>query len=319
MSEAELIERISKARGNTEPEIAPTENLEAVDVSEVETQDDPIVEADVEIAEVEAVNDSEELDVVENDDDSTVDDGEDLYVEYKGREINLKDVEEWERGSLRQADYTRKTTAVAEERKGLEAERAELEKQKAEFESKAAEVEAIIAEETLSADDIAELREYEPEKYIEYQEKLEARKKAVANAKEVRPRSNYNVEAERAKLVEANPQWLEDGKQTKAFADDMALVNSYALSVGYTGEEIGKIQQAHHLLTLLDAAKYRENSKKNLAIEKKVRKAPVTTKPRAAAKANIVTEIEQAQARLKQTGKPEDAVKLRQLKRQLNR
>lgn len=316
-SESELIQRISKARGNAEPEIAPTDPLETVDVSDIETQDEIADEAETENVEAEQAFESEELDVAENEEANTDDDGEDLYVEYKGREINLKDIEEWERGNLRQADYTRKTTEVAESRKKLDADRESLDKQLAELQSKVAEVDAIIAAETLSDEDIKEMREYEPERYIEYQERLESRKKAIESAKELKPSSAYNVETERAKLVEANPQWLEDGKQTQAFIDDMSLVSSYAKSVGYSDDEIGGIQQAHHLLTLLDAAKYREGSKKNAALEKRVRKAPVVTKPRAATKANIQTKIEAAQAQLKKTGKYEDAVKLRQLKRQL--
>jgi hypothetical protein len=316
-SESELIQRISKARGNAEPEIAPTESLEAVDVSDIETQGEIAGEAEAENVEAGQAFESEELDVAENEEANTDDDGGDLYVEYKGREINLKDIEEWEKGNLRQADYTRKTTEVAESRKKLDADREVLDQQLAELQSKVAEVDAIIAAETLSDEDIKEMREYEPERYIEYQERLESRKKAIESAKELKPSSAYSVETERAKLVEANPQWLEDGKQTQAFIDDMSLVSSYAKSVGYSDDEIGGIQQAHHLLTLLDAAKYREGSKKNAALEKRVRKAPVVTKPRAATKANIQTKIEAAQAQLKKTGKYEDAVKLRQLKRQL--
>jgi len=161
------------------------------------------------------------------------------------------------------------------------------------------------------------MREYDPEKYIEYQEKLTARKDAVAKAKGSRPSSNVDIESERSKLWAANPSWMEEGKQTKAFSDDMALLDSYAKEHGWSNEEIQGIQRSHHWTTLLDAAKYREISKKNSAIEKKVRKAPVTTKPRATVKANLQTKIEQAQARLKRTGSAEDAVKLRLLKRQL--
>lgn len=311
--EQDVLKRISLARGSVEPEAGPTEEPEAVDVSEDEAPED-IIEDEAQ-AEPEIV-DTDELEVTEDETVTESNDEEDLYVEYKGREINLKDVAEWEQGGLRQSDYTRKTQELSVSREKLEADRATFDDKHKALDNHIAALEAILAEETLNPDAIAEMREYEPEKYIEYQEKLTSRKDAMSKAKESRPASGIDVEAERSKLWAANPRWLKDGAQTKEYAADMTLLTSYAKEKGYSSEEMNGIQQSHHWQTLLDAAKYREMSKNNSAIEKKVRKAPVTTKPRAATKANLETKIEQAQKRLKQTGKAEDAVKLRLLKRQ---
>lgn len=311
-SESDLLSRISKARGNSEPEPEPTENLEAVDVSEDEAPEEVIEEA-----QADDVTDTEELDVTEDEVVTANDDEEELYVEYKGREINLKEIEEWEQGSLRQADYTRKTQEVADARKKLEADQAKFDEKQKALDTNIAELDVILSEEKLDADAIAEMREYEPDKYIVYKEKIEARQKAVSKAKESRPINNVDVEAERSRLWAANPGWLDGDKQTKAFTADMTLIDSYAKDSGYSNEEIQGIQYSRQWQTLLDAAKYREMSRKNSAIEKKVRKAPVTTKPRATVKASLHTKIEKAQAQLKKTGRAEDAVVLRQLKRQL--
>lgn len=317
--EQTILNRISMARGNAEPEPEPTAEPEAVDVSEEMPGD--VVESVEEVAEdasdVEADDNPEELagDEVVDSDDS--DDDEGLYVEYKGREINLKDVYETEQGQLRQADYTRKTQELADERKAFAEEREKFNDHQSKLGETIAILESIIAEETLSPDAVAELREYEPEEYIKYQEKIQARSDALAKAKEIQPTSNVDIQSERQKLWDANPSWLENGEQTKAFKEDMARLEGYAKENGYSDAEIANITSAHHWQTLLDAAKYREMSKKNVAIEKKVRKAPVTTKPRAATKTNLQDKIVKAQERLKQTGKTEDAVILRQLKRQL--
>ncbi len=56
---------------------------------------------------------------------------------------------------------------------------------------------------------------------------------------------------------------------------------------------------------------------KNVAIEKKIRKAPVSTKPRAAA-SGIQTDLEAAQKAFKNNPTDKNAVALRKLKRQLN-
>ena len=115
-----ILERISISRGTSEPAPAePTENTEVVNVSE---DTHPIEnEAETEaVANEEVEQEIEESEAEEGAQVTLDDESEDLYVEYKGREINLKDVEEWEQGHLRQSDYTRKTQELADNRKDFE-------------------------------------------------------------------------------------------------------------------------------------------------------------------------------------------------------
>jgi hypothetical protein len=317
--ESALLNRISVARGNAEPEQGPTAEPEAVDVS----QEMPAEEVGEETAEPmeEAVTDStinaEEEEVEEVQESEELDDGGDLYVEYKGREINLKDVYETEQGQLRQSDYTRKTQAHAKDVDEFKVEREAFNKEKADFQSNIAEVNAIIAEETLTPEALQEMRDYEPEEYIKYQEKVAKRKDVLGRAKAAQPNNDADVAAEGKKLFDSNPSWVKDGKTTDAFTNDTALMKAYALDIGFTGQEFDSLSRAHHMQVILDAAKFRKMSKSNASVEKKVRKAPVTTKPRAAIKSSVVTQLEKAQARLKQTGSADDAVNVRRLKRQL--
>ncbi len=317
-SEADLVQRISRARGTSEPELAPTENLEVVDVSEDEAPEEPVVEEEAQ-AETDDTAESEELEATSDETVATSDEGEDLYVEYEGREINLKDIAEWEQGHLRQSDYTRKTQEVAESRKALEADQAKLADKQQALNASLAELEAILAEETLTSDKIAELREYEPEEYIKYQEKIAKRKEIVAKARDQAPNSSIDTEEEGRVLHAAHPEWVADGKFTDAYSKDMAAISEAGKALGYSDAELQGINQARHFEALILAGRAIKSSRSNAAIEKKVRKAPVTTKPRAATSSNLQTQIKQAQARLKETGSTDDAVKLRQLKRQLQR
>jgi hypothetical protein len=98
----------------------------------------------------------------------------------------------------------------------------------------------------------------------------------------------------------------------------MTLTQNYALKNGYSNEELSGLTSAHHFQTLINAAKYEALSKNNAAIEKKVRKAPVSTRPKAQTKSHITTDIASAKAKFKKTGNNSDYVKLRQLERQLN-
>ena len=235
-----------------------------------DTPAEDVVEPEAQ-AEEDIAPEAEELEADDGDQATEAETDEDLYVEYKGREINLKDVEEWEQGNLRQSDYTRKTQQHAEEVKNFTAEKEEFNAKQIEFNQKLQQLEAMVEEDTPSADTLAEWREYEPEKLLEYQEK-QARRKELLSAKQV-TNNNVDVAAEQAKLWQANPQWSDNGKQTKAFTDDIALTQEYALKNGYSNDELAGITSAHHLQTLINAAKYEKMGKSNAAIEKKGKKS----------------------------------------------
>lgn len=314
-----LLNRISVARGTSEPEqSAPTKEPTAVNVSDeapIEADvavDEPVVTEELagDAAEIEEEDVSDEPVTTEADDDG------DLYATYNGREINLREAVEWEQGQLRQSDYTKKTQELSEQRKTFDAEKEALTSQQAQLQGSIATLEAIIAEETLSTEAIAELREYEPDAYIKYTEKMSKRETVLSEAKDVQPVSNVDIDAERKMLWDANPSWLEGGKQTEAFTTDMKLLTDFAQSNGYSDAEISGIQHSRHWQTLIKAAKFDALGKKNAAIEKKVRKAPVSTKPKQVQQTSLQGQIKKAEARLKQTGHSDDAIKLRQLRRQ---
>ena len=316
-SEAELIKKFSMARGNSEPEQAPTEP-EAVDVS-VETPEEveEVAEVEVEQSTTEAsetVEAEEEAGKELSESDSASE--EELYVEINGREVALSEVAKWENEGLMQADYTRKTQAHAKDVEAFKVEKEGFEVERKELQSQMSELKVILNEETLTPEALKELREYEPEEFIKYQEKIAKRKEMLGAVKEAPPVNNVDVEAERAKLWANNPDWMEDGKQTDAFTNDMKAMQEVGLSVGYSMETMNGINEAKHFELLRLAAIGAKSLKSNASIEKKLRKAPVTTKPRAAVKSSLVTQIEKAKARLKQTGRPEDAAKLRKLRLQ---
>ena len=298
------------ASKNTDSQEQP-EAKDVVNVSEdapVEDVVEPEAQANEEVAAEAEESESEEAGQA-----TETDTDEDLYVEYKGREINLRDVEEWEQGSLRQADYTRKTQQHAEEVKNFTAKQEEFNVKQIEFNQKLQQLEAMIEEDTPSAETLAEWREYEPEKLLDYQEK-QSKRKALLDSKQPTA-SSVDVAAEQAKLWQANPQWSDNGKQTKAFEDDIARTQEYALKNGYSNGELASITSAHHLQTLINAAKFESMGKSNAAIEKKVRKAPVSTKPKAAAQSRTVTDVKAAKAKFMKTGNNEDYVAYKKLAR----
>ena len=109
---------------------------------------------------------------------------------------------------------------------------------------------------------------------------------------------------------------MDNGKQTKAFDADMKLIQDYATTNGYSNDDFSKFK-ANDFQTMLNASKYLALNNKNAAIEKKVRKAPAITKPRAKANNSLHDEIKVVQARYSKTGTDKDFLLLRKLNRQL--
>ena len=311
-----ILERIKIARGSAEPKPEPTAKPEAVNVSEADAEPaDEVTEevnTDKVAAEVEESEGSEAIQTLEHDDD------EDLYVEYKGREINLKDVEQWEKGNLRQSDYTRKTQELADSRKELEAKSQEIESKASKLSEQLATLEAMVSEETLTSEELKEMREYDPEEYIKYTEKQSKRKEFLAEAKK-NAKPQVNVQEEQARLIKSNPHWLDNGKPTEAYKKDMDALTKYYNDNGFTQSQVDAVNTNALLAqAVIEAARAKSLNNKNAAIEKRVRAAPVTTKPRSQITNSVTTEIEKMKAQVKKSGRPEDFVKLRKLQRQLN-
>jgi len=314
-AEQSIIERIKLSRGTTEPEqSAPTENIEAVNVSE----DAPIEEAN----EPEALaNEESATEIEESAEESTETEANDeetdlLYYDIDGEEVSSIQLKEWKSDGLKQADYTRKTQAHAEDVKMFNAKQEAFDKKIAEFDGKMETLKAMVSEESLTDEAIAELREYEPEEYIKYTEKLAKRKQFIDGNKSTKQEPSFNVEAEKKKLWDSNPTWMQDGKKTKAFETDMNLIQSYAGANGYTNDDFAGFR-AQDFQTMLMASKYAALNNKNAAIEKKVRRAPVSTKPRSMAKGADV-DLAKAMKAFKSNPTDANAIAVRKLKRQLN-
>jgi len=309
LSTAQAVEQLRAKRSAASQSEHPVENTEPVDVSVDETE--PVEEVTEETESTEEFDDSDKEPIDDSEDE------DDLFYDLDGEEVSATQLREWKSGNLRQSDYTRKTQAHADEVKQFKQQQEEFTGTSQKLESKIAELESLLSEDIPSAEDIKEWREYEPEKYIDYTEKKTKREQLLADSKKLVPEKTNNFQAEYTSFAQSINGVDDSGQATESFKADIALMTKYAESNGLTHDDISGFKSGHFKL-LLDAAKFNDGKTKNAAIAKKVRKAPVSTKPKAGAKSSIQTEIQAAEARFKQTGKPDDAAKLRILKRQLN-
>jgi len=259
---------------------------------------------------------TEESETVTVDETTAIDEVDELFYDIDGEEVSASQLKEWKAGNMMQADYTRKTQTHADEVKQFKILQDEFTVKQQKLEQTLAEFEAVMSEDAISAEDLKELREYEPEKYIEYVEKKQKREKLVSESKTLTNKQGGNFEQEYGNFAKSQDGWLVDNQPTDKFKADVAVMTAYADANGFTHDDLTGMR-SHHFKALLDAAKYNASKSKADVMTKQVRKAPPITKPKQQAKTNLQTDIDAAEATLKRTGKIDDAVKLARLKRQL--
>lgn len=281
----DILERIKGLSAEPEP-VEPTEEVESIDVTDDEVQE---VEESAEIV--------EESDEIESDDDvsdSEID--EESYFDIDGEEITLKQIREWQQSGLRQSDYTKKTTEVADKRKALEAREAELATLLNAYNSKISELDGLLSEQEASID-WEELAEDDPAEYLKQERKLKAKKAKLKAAQAERDKaSQAKLQDETRLLLEKIPTWDK--------SDDERCM-SYAQEIGL---DLSKVDSHAVYLALYEASKFRQLESKTPQIKKKVAKAPKTIKAKKAQAKARPTEIEEAKSRLRQTGSKDDAL-----------
>lgn len=256
------------------PEEAPTEEVEQP-TEEVELEaesDDDIAEGDE--REVKPVEEGEDSDLVE--------------VEFDGQLIEApKAVAE---ALMRQADYTKKTQEVAEQRKQAEILQGELKQREAQFQFaesiqgdvlKAQQLEATANQyheylrnniDNLSSTDIEKLRLGIDDARRERDQLVEQVKGKQATFQQAQEQStvellNKGTEILRSKI----PGWGEEHQRA---------VREFALNVGYTEAEVAQVVDPRHAEVLWMASQYKSLQQGKVAAIKKVQSAP-TIKPKA--------------------------------------
>lgn len=217
---------------------ATTEPLEVL-TEEAATDEKPaeLVEESNEDT-IEEVEEEASDDTDENKDDE----GDNLVYEINGKDYSAKDIELLESGQLMQADYTKKTQALAQDREKLDSDVTLLSESITKTNDLAAQLEVLVGEDK----DInwAELKEDDPDEYIKLKERADSRKSKLDEVKANNQTSNVpqvDVEAERVKLVEANPQWVKDSKPTQAYKDDMQGLNDFYQEGGWTQDQVNLV------------------------------------------------------------------------------
>lgn len=269
-SREDLLSLVTQTREQAEqpePEERPTggtdesEEYEADDSTEYE--EDDAEEADA--SEYEESEDGHE----ESEDEA--EEPQRYRVKVDGKEFEV-DRDELISGYQRDADYRKKTTEVAEQRKALEAKEAEVAQKVQELES--------FIEQTDQNIDWDELRDTDPSEYLRQKDLQEKRIAAKDKAKGELTQKNQEqmqqrVQEESQKLREVmGPEWT-DAK----IAKDLELANKYLETMGVSQEEANSIVDHRQWKMIFDAAQYQRLMANKSKVSKEVKKAPKSVKP----------------------------------------
>jgi len=288
--------------------VEETEEAEEVEEEAPESEEEGQAEEETE----EEVAEEEEFDVVAE---------EDLKYTIKvdGEELEVG-IDELKNGYQRQADYTRKSQALAEQRKETEAiqsERMQLEQERQMYanglqmlqEQQSAKLKDFesVEWESLKAED--------PYQYIikkdEYRDAQERVNNLVAEqqmvqqeqAQQAQQARAHFVQQEYSRLVQSLPEWNDSNSTIKKD------IQEYATSVGFKPEEINQLADHRSVLIIKKAMEYDKLTTKVAPKKKAVKKVPKVQKSgRGNSKEDAATEaIKKKRTRLQKSGKQQDA------------
>lgn len=237
-------------------------------------------------------------------------------VKVDGKALEV-DENELLAGYQRQADYTRKTQALSEERRAFEAERQALAAERQHYAQQLAGLIQQIRAEASQEPDWTTLARERPDEYIvqravwdQRQAKLQAatlhhQQILLRQQEEMQKAQREHLKREQERLIEALPDWKDPAK---AQAEKAGIV-SYLQGAGYTDEEISGLADHRAVIVARKAMMYDALMAKRPEVEKKVAAAPKMHKAGVAPTRGQRGQ-EQRAAKLQQlrkTGRVEDA------------
>jgi hypothetical protein len=246
----------------------------------------------------------------EETDEANEEDSSQTYtVRVDGEEVQVS-IDELLSGYSRTQDYTRKTMALADQRKSLETELEQIRGERAQLTQVLEQIDVQDQEQEPNWD---ALYQQDPQQWLIQREvwrERQERKRALVEEKQRLLQAQEAdkqrivaqfVEQERGRLAEVLPQWR-DEKVAKA---EKAKVADYAKKIGFTDQEIAQFYDHRAVTTLYKAMKFDElqsgkpKAKKQATPVAKAGAATTTPKGRDA--------YRKSQQRLAKTGKVADA------------
>jgi hypothetical protein len=258
-----------------------------------------------------------EEDIVDDNQQQQVGEPKVYTVKIDGKDTQVTE-DELLSGYSRQADYTRKSQVLAEQRKKMEEELAATQQERQQYQSQLEQfnTQADSKLEEFKSVDWTKLKEEDPMEYAlkrdQYRELQENKRlvaeeqQQLAQKQQAEMQSKWNEELQRQQEVMAQrlPEWSDPEKGPKLKQD----IKSFALNKGFTEQEVDSLIDARSVDVLHKAMMYESLLAAKIA-NKKQKVVPKVQKPGTpSTKTEVNSEkVKQTRARLKRTGRVDDA------------
>jgi hypothetical protein len=268
-------------------------------------------------SEAESEDSYEESEVEREDDDGEQEEPQTFRVKAAGeeREVTLDElIKSYQLGT----DYTKKSQAVAEERKVVEAERQAVQEAKAMRDQYAQRLEIIesMLNQPQEAENLDYLKETDPIGYAVKVAEMSQKEKQLAQVRAERERISHQQEydrqqqmrqmvaAESEKLVAAIPEFADPSKGEVIRKD----IRTYGKQMGFSDDELANVFDSRAVMTLYKAMQYDKLQSAKPGITKKVSEAPKAIKPGVSKPRDSNSEeIRKLKSRAKSSGSIRDA------------
>jgi len=216
-------------------------------------------------------------------------------------------------------DYTKKSQAVAEERKAVEAEKARIEEARYLRDQYAERLQVIeqMLNQQPETENLDYLKETDPIGYAVKVAELSQREKQLAQVRaeqariadqqqrEQQEQLGQVVQAESRKLAEVIPEYADPQKGETLRRE----LREFGLKAGFSDQELANVYDSRAVLTLYKAMQYDKLQSAKPGITKKVNEAPKVMKSGVSQPRDSSDEMKKLKARAKQTGRVADAAK----------
>ena len=238
-------------------------------------------------------------------------------VKASGEEVEVE-LDELIKGYQQGTDYTKKSQALAEQRKAIEAERGHLEQVKQERQAYAQKLQALdsfLTQQNRGVD-LDVLKETDPIGYAVAVAEQSQREKQLAVVRNEQQRIAQQQQAEQQASLQNHLR--QESEKLVSLIPELATpqgdavrkqIRDYAKSVGWTDQELSSVYDSRAVQTLYKAMKYEQLQKSKPELNKKLQSAPKMMRSGTSVPQARSSQDKQVMQRLRETGKVSDAAK----------
>lgn len=247
---------------------------------------------------------------------------ETITIEVDGKSVEIKKSElaEKYKDGLRQADYTRKTMEVAEQRKAADAETAKAREERVKYAQGLQQAQTLLNAQLSEQSQIdwQKLLETDPVEYLKQQHLANDRQAKLNRIGHEQQQLHARFQAEQAQQMESFLQTqqqellakLPDWKDESKAKAEQGAIASYLKEQGLTDKEVSSITDHRVVLMSRKAMLYDQMMSKAQAAAKKVSALPQRTEKPGVSESNPLDGRTSAMKRLEKSGSVRDAASL---------